>query len=184
MFHSIAIVGHARAGKDTVAEHLVCRYGYLRVALADPLKQALRVLNPLVPTATGARRLDDLVETEGWEGAKHASPDIRRLMQTLGTDIVRELFGDDSWVRLAVRTVDAALAEGRRVVITDVRYPNEARAFRERGLRLIRIQRPGFDQGLEHSSEMFYRDIDCYADLANNSTVDALLRRVDDLLAD
>ncbi|WP_405135546.1 hypothetical protein [Nocardia sp. NBC_01388] len=181
---SIALVGHARAGKDSIAQYLVTQHGYTRVAMADPIKDALLVLNPLVATPDGAVRIADLVTERGWEGAKSASPDIRRLMQALGTDVARTLFGDDVWIALALRTVGPLLDAGLPVVISDVRFPNEASAFRRIGLRLVKVTRPGFALDTTHESETSYSGIDCDAELINATTLDDLYRRADQILTD
>jgi hypothetical protein len=35
----IGVSGHANSGKDTIAEHLIYEHGFVRVALADPIKR-------------------------------------------------------------------------------------------------------------------------------------------------
>lgn len=179
----IALVGHARAGKDTVAQHLVRHHGFTRIALADPLKHALVVLNPLIPTADGTERLGNLVSERGWEGAKEANNEVRRLMQTMGTEVVREILGSDIWLRLALRAARPLMATGRPVVISDVRFPNEAVAFRRLGLLLVRIRRPGFALDSSHESETSCVDIDCDTELVNDCSISMLNNRIEVMLA-
>jgi len=38
----IGVAGNAGSGKDTVADHLVKHHGFVKVALADPLKRICR----------------------------------------------------------------------------------------------------------------------------------------------
>jgi dephospho-CoA kinase len=63
----IGLSGYAQSGKDTVAELLCLNYGYKRVSFADPMREALMRLNPIV----GHEPLAHLVNDYGWELAKH-----------------------------------------------------------------------------------------------------------------
>lgn len=46
---NIALTGKLRAGKDTVAEYLMERYGYARYAFGDGVKDDFHRENPAVP---------------------------------------------------------------------------------------------------------------------------------------
>jgi hypothetical protein len=141
MSQNIALMGRARSGKDTVAARLVERHGFTRVAFADPLKEMALEIDPVIPTAYGIHvRLARLVADSGWEFAK-GYPEVRRILQHCGQTVRDRAPG--FWVALALRAVDAAPGP---VVLSDVRYPNEAEALRARGFRLIRIIRPGYVQ--------------------------------------
>jgi hypothetical protein len=74
----------------------------------------------------------------GWEAAKDMYPEVRKFLQRLG-DGGRQVFGEDFWVD---RLMERARSYDR-VVIPDVRYPNEAAAIQELGGVVIRIDRPG-----------------------------------------
>jgi dephospho-CoA kinase len=67
----IGLSGYAQSGKDTVAKVLVEKYGYRRVAFADPIRDLLYGMDPLVPKGYGESvinyRLQDLVDSYGWE---------------------------------------------------------------------------------------------------------------------
>jgi hypothetical protein len=133
----IALIGRARSGKDTVAARLVAQ-GYTRVAFADPLKAALLNMNPYVPTGYGVTvRLQSLVADAGWDYAKDNYPEVRRLLQHTG-QTVREI-DPRFWVRAAMSTINVTWSP---IVVSDVRYPNEADTLREHGFRIVRIVRP------------------------------------------
>jgi hypothetical protein len=153
-FRHIALMGRARSGKDSVAARLVRNYAFTRIAFADPLKGVALRLNPLIPTGYGVHvRLKSLVSDVGWEYAKDNYPEVRRVLQTAGQTI-RDL-DPDFWANVAMDKVDAADTWNMPVVVTDVRYPNEAEALRNRGFVLVRVQRPDLPpQGDdEHESE-------------------------------
>ena len=145
----IGLAGYARAGKDTVAEILVSEHGFHRIAFADALKGVLADLNPLMGSHT---RLSDRLE-HGWEQAK-SEPEVRMLLQRLGM-ACRNHIRSDVWVDAVFAHIEAAMDnEGpARWVISDVRFPDEAAAIRERGGQVWRVERPGFGPVNDHVSE-------------------------------
>lgn len=157
----IGLIGKKRTGKDTFASVLVERHGYERVALADPLREAALALDPLMGTfplsdngivRTREWRLSDVIEAIGWENAKDYVPEVRRTLQRLGTESIRSL-DDQFWIRTAFKKIDALREAGTPVVVTDVRYPNEADTIRNRGGYLARIVRNLPGSGDSHASE-------------------------------
>ena len=44
----IGLSGYAQVGKDTVANYLVEKYGFVKVSFADPIREALYKLDPKV----------------------------------------------------------------------------------------------------------------------------------------
>lgn len=161
----VALIGPARAGKDTLALALGARFGYRRFAFADALKRAALATNPTVVltpddvTRLGPDRaprgtlryweprpvaLADLVAAVGWDDAK-ACPAVRTLLQRLGV-AMRENVGPDVWVRAALAEYQAATIdaypEAPRAVFTDVRFSNEVEALRGIGALVVRIVRP------------------------------------------
>jgi hypothetical protein len=148
MTQNIALMGRARAGKDTVAARLVAAHRFTRVAFADPLKEMALEIDPVIPTAYGVHvRLAKLVADSGWEFAK-GYPEVRRILQYVGQSVRDHAPG--FWVRLALKTADAAAGP---VVVSDVRYPDEAEALRARGFLMVRITRPGQEFVNSHESE-------------------------------
>ncbi|MFB6535101.1 deoxynucleotide monophosphate kinase family protein [Streptomyces noursei] len=181
-------MGRAGSGKDTAAARLVQRYAFVRIAFADPLKTSALALDPIVgadPSPYGALpiRLSDLVKRHGWDRAKRQHPEVRRTLQRLG-EAVRE-HDPDYWLRLALDKIRTADRWGLPVVVTDVRYPNEAAALRAAGALLVRVNRPGLDehqdQAAEHVSETALAGYTVDAVLANTGTVADLDALVDTL---
>lgn len=173
----LGLCGLARSGKDAAAAHLVDAHGYRRIAFADPMRAALLALDPLVDIGITIR-LSRLVADRGWDAAK-AYPDVRATLQRFGTEVGRKHFGDGFWVDLALRDVTA----GERVVVTDVRFPNEAAAVRALGGYVVRLERPGAGlRGLVagHPSEALAFPVDEV--VANDGTLDDLHRVFDGLV--
>jgi hypothetical protein len=135
---NIGIIGKARSGKDTAARYLVTQHGFTSLAFADPLKEMALNTNPFIPTGYGVTvRLQTLIADVGWEYAKDNYPEVRRYLQTLGQSI-REA-DSQFWVDAMRRRIDSGTG---RLVVTDVRYRNEAYMLRSRGFTLVRIVRP------------------------------------------
>ena len=174
----IGLAGAARSGKDTAGAYFVARHGYERRSFADAVRTAALAIDPYVATRASTRRLTDLVAAKGWEAAKEL-PDVRRLLQRVGTELGRDLFGADIWVDMATK----GLHGGERVVFTDVRFANEAAAVRRLGGIVVLLERPGAGlagQEGAHASEVIDFDVD--ATVANDGDLGDLHDRLDHLL--
>lgn len=152
----VGISGKKRSGKDTAANYLIEHKGFTRVAFADPMREFLLAMDPIVevePTPEYEQdglRVSAIVEMEGWEQAK-AHPEVRRLLQQLGTEAGRKILGPDVWIEAANRKIRAIKGP---VVITDVRFHNEAEAVRGAQGYLVRVDRPSLPVSTdEHTSE-------------------------------
>ena len=141
----IGLSGYARSGKDTVAELLVLNYGFKRLAFADGIREALLALNPILFDGT---RLNELVGMYGWEIAK-GKDEVRRLLQVMGTEVGRKLINEDVWVWLLFNKINT----DERIVIPDVRFPNEARMIEQQGGEVWRINRHNHTAVNDHVSE-------------------------------
>lgn len=147
----IGFCGYAQTGKDSAAEFLA-EFGYVRLAFADILRQSLYALNPVItirPTTGDYGRVQDIVNRDGWELAKTTYPEIRELLQRMGTEVGRELYGESFWVDRVMKQIKPH----GKYVITDVRYPNEAAAVRKSGGRVFRVDRPGSAPVNSHLSD-------------------------------
>jgi hypothetical protein len=179
----LALIGAARSGKDTVAARLVRRFAYTRLAFADPLKDAAMAFDPFVTETQPARRLSSVIHQFGWDRGKDAYPEVRRTLQRMGEGI-RE-YDPDFWLRILLDKVEAADTWNMPVVVSDVRYPNEADALKARGFRMVRVVRPGIptvEKFRQHISETALADYPADDVLSNSGTLDALHERVDALV--
>ena len=163
----IGLTGYAQSGKDTVANILVENYGYQRIAFADPIRDLLYETNPMLKEGY---RVQGLVDVYGWDRVKVDYPEARDLLQRLGVG-ARKTFGDMFWVNQALKGV---YPEGD-FVITDVRFPNEAKAIRlHEGSQIWRIKRAGFDAVNAHVSESAMDGEKVDQIFLNSSTVEDL----------
>ena len=166
-YNTIGLVGYSQSGKDTIADILVKNYGYTRVAFADKIREFLYGLNPMVACSpTGY--LQDLVNLVGWDAAKQ-EPQVRRLLQDLGNS-ARKTIDENVWVTLALGNIDV----NKRVVITDVRFENEAMMIKLMGGQLWRVKRVGVGPVNDHVSESELEGYKVDQIFVNNGTIEDL----------
>jgi hypothetical protein len=181
MTEIIGLSGWARTGKDTVAAHLVEKYGFTRMSFAEPMREALLRLDPMVDAAAGfSVRVSDVIEKYGWDGYKE-SPyglEIRTLLQLIGTEVGREMFGADFWVNYALNST----SDKDKVVFADVRFQNEADAIKRAGGKVIRVERDGVGPANDHVSEHDLNQYDFDATIYNDLEVEHLHANIDLLM--
>jgi len=156
----LGICGHSCSGKDTFADRLVLKHGYVRLSLADPIKRTAQAW-----WGFSDQQLWGPSEERNRPDPRYPRPDgtflsPRFALQTLGTEGGRTCY-PNTWVDLAIRTANAILtgavyhphvglgpSSGRRpagVVIPDVRFANELAAIQQAGGRVLRLRRVGAD---------------------------------------
>ncbi|MFF7021438.1 hypothetical protein ACFY97_10525 [Streptomyces klenkii] len=170
----IGLAGAARSGKDATASFLV-EMGWQRKAFADPIREFLYRMDLwLADGEGGSLPLNAIVDERGWEAAKEEHYEVRGLLQRCGTEAGRELLGPDVWVDALFKDV----LPGVPTVISDVRFPNEARAIKERGGLVVQVRRPKqiLIEGAAHISENALADWDFDVILLNTGTLDDLQR--------
>ncbi|WJN63315.1 deoxynucleoside monophosphate kinase [Streptomyces phage phiScoe54] len=177
----IGLSGYAGSGKDEAAKTLVAG-GWRRDAFADRLRDFLYELNPLIPGHVGAGnlRLANVVDAYGWDAAKRTFPEIRQLLQRCGTEAGRKVLGSNVWVDALMKDFDA---DNEALVVTDVRFENEANRIRRAGGVVVRIERPGVGPNTAPDGSIHLSDIalDGYtfdSVIVNNGTVEDLHRRM------
>lgn len=169
----VGLTGLAGSGKDTVRAMLEQEHGFTGLAFADPIRLMLGALLHYA----GADP-DHMTERELKETAmpQLAGLSYRELAQTLGTEWGRSM-RPDLWLRLAQSRL-AVLAkdsiEPLRVVISDVRFINEAAWIQSMGGEIWRVERPGTQPVRQHASETEMRLIPCDRVLFNHGTMDDL----------
>lgn len=170
-FRLVGFSGYARSGKDT-AYSLIEPAGWNRVAFADIMRTFMELLDPIVATSGRVGhniRVSHVIEQYGWDGYKSSvhSGELRSLLQRLGTECGRGLLGDNIWVDSALN----GLGEGQ-FAVTDCRFLNEAEAIRQRGGKIIRINRPGVGPANEHISETGLDSYDFDEVIDNDGTLE------------
>lgn len=171
----IGLAGKARSGKDTVAGFL-SEAGFEKRAFADPLKAAAREIFSL----TDSQLYGD--QKERVDAFWGCTP--REILQKLGTECLRKGYADDVWVRAMERFIQNG-REGfafSSVVISDVRFRNEADAIIKMGGEVWRIDRTGAGATGGIAGHVSEHDLDGWTGFAtvidNNGTLDDLRAKV------
>ena len=167
----IGIAGRARSGKDTVANFIVAAIGGYRYSFADPIRAMLAPL--------GVDMSDPYWQALKEEPIPALGVSPRRMMQTLGTEWGRQLINPDLWLIMAHRRL---LQNGPGMIISDVRFDNEAAWIRKHGGRIIHVIRPDTKAVEAHASEDGIEMQDTDARLFNSGTLEELQLSVRELL--
>jgi hypothetical protein len=138
----IGITGRRRSGKTTLADLLCSAHGLHHDSFAAPMRE-------FVASILGM----SLAELEA---AKESPVDWlndvtpRHMLQTLGTEWGRQMVDSELWIKAAVRRA----ANHPNVVLSDVRFPNEAKLIRQAGGIILRTHRPSELSSGAHASEV------------------------------
>jgi len=146
----VGICGFAGCGKNTFAEEFHF-FGYKEYAFAAPVKAVCEAAFGVCPLHFTDRDLKEEVHPF-W----NISP--REMAQKVGTELFREHFGQDFWLRrMELQFIlDFDSKEEVKAVITDVRFQNEAQWILDNGGVLVHLTRPGYtgNVGIQgHASE-------------------------------
>lgn len=123
---------------------------------------------------------------------------VREFLQLLGTDAIRNGLHENAWVNalmaeyirpLIVSTDErlpgtqfGELGQYPNWIVTDVRFPNEAEAIKERDGIIVRIDRPGVKPVNSHPSETALDNWDFDYILPNDSDLTYLKESVESFL--
>ena len=165
----IGFAGKAHAGKDIAGKYLVDKYYFKHYYFAKPLKEGCNKMFNL--SDEQIRNKEKVIEPWG------KSP--RELYQLLGTDVARTI-DPNVWVKNAEMFYKNAI--GFSVVITDVRFANEAKWIRDKGGIVVYINRQQKEiEANNHSSEngLSGKDVDVY--IENDGTINDLYEQVENI---
>ena len=157
----IGIVGRKRSGKDTLARFASEEWEDIDIlSFADPLKQACKHAYNLKDHQL--EKTKDVVDTR-WG----MTP--REMMKSMGHEYFRSE-DPDHWVK----NMGFRVRGLKRVIISDVRYHNEARFIRESGGVLVHVKRETGGVCDDHPSERATDEIVCDYSIINDGTLEEL----------
>lgn len=170
----IGLTGHAGSGKDTVRNILEARHDFDGIAFADPIRDMLTALLGSCDITT-----DWLTDRELKEKPiPELGLSYRQMAQQLGTEWGRSL-SERLWLDIAARKVELCKSFGSEgVVISDVRFPNEAAWIKAQGGAVWKILRPGIDPVRAHASEDLISTLPYDYVIDNRGSIDDLIYAV------
>ncbi len=180
----ISTTGVATAGKDEFCNALVRNHNFVKVGWSDPLCEMALAINPLLYCGWFRwHRLAYIVKRRGWTDAKRI-PAVRQYLQWLGTDVVRKILGEDTWINASVPRIQKLMREKKNVAITNTRFENEAKAIERLGGTLILIERPGFGPVNDHISDQGLAFSHASVKVINDGTLSDLEYSAEEVIAD
>jgi len=171
----VGITGFKRSGKDTAGSILI-QNGYIKYSFAGPLKKACQEIFMFDYEQTEGCKKEDL--DNRW------STTPRKVFQRFGTEIFRNnlklilpevkdlnenfwIYRFKLWYQEQIKT-----NPNLKVVVTDVRFPNEADIIKELGGTIIKVIRSETNlNNDQHSSEVSITKIKPDFTIYNNSTI-------------
>lgn len=202
----VGFVGLIGSGKDTSADYLVNFHGFRRESFASSLKDAVSFIFGWDRTLLEGRTTESRhwrEQVDEWWATKLEIPHLtpRWILQHWGTDVLRNNFHDSIWIASLENKINKSKDN---VVISDVRFPNEIKSIKSMGGIIIRIKRgpdPSWfeiaklaNSGNEfakkqlsnlgiHNSESSWAGTDFDYVVDNNSTIDNLFGRINDIIS-
>lgn len=175
----IGLTGYAGSGKDTVRDILQHRHDFDGIAFADPIRDMLTAL-------LESMGLDNLWLTDR-ELKEKPIPGLelsyRQMAQALGTEWGRTL-KESLWLDIAKAKLEMySDYESAGVVISDVRFPNEAAWIKAQGGIIWKIIRPGIEPVRAHASEDLIASLPYDYVIDNHGSLDLLPNAVAAALA-
>lgn len=163
----LGLCGLAGSGKSTAADYLVRRLGFAELAFADGLKKD--VCEPLLENlgVDYAYLYEPHLKNAPLPGAPHLT--ARMLMQEFG-DAGRRCsprFWIDQLAGAAGLRLEQWAPVSDRIVVSDVRYPEEAAWLLGLGGTLLRLHRTTAEPVRAHSSEAHALHLPASVDLHN-----------------
>jgi hypothetical protein len=152
----IGLAGKKQSGKSTVANYLIDVFDFHEISWAYPLKEVIgRQLFGLPDEVLygDSPKREEIHPTWGMSG--------RQILQKVGTDLFRNNFDENFWVKVGLSRIMEQQARKNHVVVSDCRFPNELEAIKQFGGFTCKIQKVGQETGDEHESE---RALDKYTD--------------------
>ena len=218
----IGISGKIGAGKDTVGKIIQdltavkTSYGTTNVfeikKFAGKLKQIVSLLTGIPVGDLEKQEVKDMKLGSEWNYSGYdftgmpvvGSYTVRELLQQTGTEAMRDQIHENVWVNALFADYDPRVvaryngheleAYSHKWLITDVRFPNEAQAIKDRGGIVIRLNRSddvrlgaffklqGI-QPVQHPSETALDDYNFDEVIQNDGTIEELTEKVKQLLA-
>lgn len=180
----IAITGNAGSGKSTIAKMIV-KHGYSEIQFSSKLKDIVSIIfnwdrRSLSGESTNSRRWREDIDPL-WSSRLDRYVDPRTILQQVGTDLFRNHLDPNIWIY----SIEDEVLDSLPVVVSDLRFPNEAEYIKSLGGYVIRVVRDNYNRSNNndlHESETHIDGIDADYFIDNNGSISDLYERVEEIL--
>lgn len=140
----IGLSGIASSGKDSTANIIIKKYpNWVKVSFAKAMKDAASAMfgfpRELLEGDTLESREWREQKSEYWSEKLGQEVTPRNILQILGTGLVRKHLHENFWVDRLELEIKQLTESGKNVIITDVRFPNEAEMIRSLGGKIWHV---------------------------------------------
>ncbi len=155
----ISLTGNTGVGKDTMADYMMARYGFVKISMADPFKRIAKEVYDF-----SDEQLWGPAEARNQEDKRYHRPDgtfltARIVTQLLGNELSRLAY-PETWINYMQRVVKKIRAGGfyserqgafllpnkksnyAGIIVSSCRFRNEIEAIKAMGGSTIRLKRP------------------------------------------
>jgi len=192
----IAICGAKRSGKDVLAEHLVKKYNYEKIAFADPLKQAVKNLFNFDDDQMGIGEDKGTDKKDIIDKRWGITP--RAALQFFGTEIMQEKIQEllpnikrDFFANTLKNYIENS-EKDKKFVISDMRFIHEydmlanISNIEHKDKMIVRVIRPFKNRIKEqqepHVSELEYTNIPYDIIMINNGSIEEYISRFEKIM--
>jgi len=169
----IGLIGKKRVGKTTFSDYLVDKYQFKTIAFADPIKESAKIIFNLTEEQVNGD-LKEIIDKR-WD----LTP--RQILQKLGTEGCRNIFGQDIWIKRL--KMELSKEENNNIIVSDIRFPNEAEAVKEMGGKLIKIIKSDLPINKDsHISEQLIDKIESDMLIKNDFSMEEYYEHIDTLI--
>jgi len=131
----IGFAGKKGSGKDTLANYLIEKYNFKRVAFGDPVKEVCRILFGFNDEQLYGNKKEEMDKI----GIKPREA-FQKIGTEFGRNMIHQLFPNIN-IKLGELWIDVFKRNNKKenIVLSDVRFQNEADAIKELGGIIIYI---------------------------------------------
>lgn len=186
----IGTTGKKFNGKDTIADYIVEKYGFIKISFAEPLKQVSKILFNFSD--------DQLYGNLKEHDDNYWKVTPRLVFQWLGTDIIRDKMKEivpwvhnNFWIEHMKMSINNLYKQNKdvKIIISDVRFINEANLIKNYNNFVnvvIKVHRDSVNNNIDnHISETNIDLINNFDYLVvNNSSLQDLYDITDNIMND
>lgn len=180
----IALTGYKKTGKDTIADYLVEKYGFIKLSFAENLKNILKTMFNWTDEhfSQKLKEINDPI----W----NVSP--REMMQFFGTNVIRNQLKintniNDKQYNYHIKKLyldNIHNFKNKNIVISDLRFHNEQEFIHSLNGKIFRIDRKIIKNSFSlHESESYIKDIKYDLLINNNNSLLDTLKTIDEHIA-